>query len=177
MLKVNALFALFVFVSYLEACPNILNHKINLLDSKESLNLCEFEDSTLLVVNVASRCGFTNQYAGLQKLYEKYKDKNFTINGIPSRDLYQEFRDESKVAEFCSTTYGVNFPMLKTSSVRGENAHPFYKSLSVASGTSPTWNFNKYLVSKNGIEVKFYSSGVRPDSPELLNAIEEDINS
>ena len=67
--------------------------------------------------------------------------------------------------------------MLKTSSVRGENAHPFYKSLSVASGTSPTWNFNKYLVSKNGIDVKFYSSGVRPDSPELLNAIEKDINS
>ena len=161
----------------MEACPNILNHKINLLDSKESLNLCEFEDSTLLVVNVASRCGFTNQYAGLQKLYEKYKDKNFTIIGIPSRDFYQEFSDESKVAEFCSTTYGVNFPMLKTSSVRGENAHPFYKSLSVASGTSPTWNFNKYLVSKNGIDVKFYSSGVRPDSPELLNAIEEDINS
>ncbi len=177
MLKAKALLALFIFTSFLEACPNILNHKINLLDSQESLNLCEFEDSTLLVVNVASRCGFTNQYAGLQKLYEKYKDKNFTIIGIPSRDFYQEFSDESKVAEFCSTTYGVNFPMLKTSSVRGENAHPFYKSLSVASGTSPTWNFNKYLVSKNGIDVKFYSSGVRPDSPELLNAIEEDINS
>ena len=177
MLKAKALLVLFIFTSLLEACPNILNHKINPLDSKESLNLCEFEDSTLLVVNVASRCGFTNQYAGLQKLYEKYKDKNFTIIGIPSRDFYQEFKDESKVAEFCSTTYGVNFPMLKTSSVSGENAHPFYKSLSVASGTSPTWNFNKYLVSKNGIDVKFYSSRVRPDSPELLNAIEEDINS
>ena len=141
------------------------------------INLANYKGKTIVVVNVASRCGFTNQYAGLQKLYEKYKDKNFTIIGIPSRDFYQEFRDESKVAEFCSTTYGVNFPMLKTSSVRGENAHPFYKSLSVASGMSPTWNFNKYLVSKNGIDVKFYSSGVRPDSPELLNAIEEDINS
>ena len=177
MLKFKAFLAISVFVSYVQACPNLLNHEINLLDSQESLNLCEFEDSTILVVNVASRCGFTNQYAGLQQLYDKYKDKRFTIIGIPSRDFYQEFSDESKVAEFCATTYGVNFPMLKTSSVRGENAHPFYKSLSVASGTSPTWNFNKYLVSKNGIDVKYYSSGVRPDNPELVNAIEEDINS
>ena len=159
------------------SCSDILNSTLRVLDSDDEKNLCEYSGNVILVVNVASRCGYTPQYAGLQRLYTKFKDDGLTVIGIPSRDFFQEFSAESKVAEFCSTTYGVNFPMLKTSSVRGENAHPFYKSLSVASGTSPTWNFNKYLVSKNGIEVKFYSSGVRPDSPELLNAIEEDINS
>ena len=172
MLKVNALFALFVFVSYLEACPNILNHKINLLDSKESLNLCEFEDSTLLVVNVASRCGFTNQYAGLQKLYEKYKDKNFTIIGIPSRDFYQEFRDESKVAEFCSTEYGVEFPMFSTAKVTGKKAHPFYKKLIAASGKEPRWNFAKYLINRDGEVIGHYKSSVTPESERLVSAIQ-----
>ncbi len=126
----------------------------------------------MLVVNVASRCGYTYQYASLQALYEKYKEEDFVVLGIPSRDFFQEYSDESDVAEFCSTEYGVNFPMFSTVKVRGKKAHPFYKKLKKESGVEPTWNFNKYLISKNGKVVSTFKSGVKPDSPELISAIE-----
>jgi glutathione peroxidase len=126
----------------------------------------------LLVVNVASRCGYTYQYASLQSLYEKYKEEDFVVLGVPSRDFFQEYSNESDVAEFCSTEYGVNFPMFSTVKVRGKKAHPFYKKLKEESGVEPTWNFNKYLISKNGKVVSTFKSGVKPDSPELISAIE-----
>jgi glutathione peroxidase len=165
-------FCLFVFQN-IHACPNLLNSDMRILDSAETQNLCAYEGKTLLVVNVASRCGYTYQYSGLQDLYEKYKDNDFVVLGVPSRDFFQEYSNESAVAEFCSTEYGVEFPMFATVKVRGKKAHPFYKKLKEESGVEPTWNFNKYLISKEGRVVSTFKSGVKPDSLELISAIEE----
>jgi glutathione peroxidase len=162
MLSINAL-----------ACNDLLDTEMRVLDSSETVNLCKFEEKVILVVNVASRCGYTYQYASLQKLYEEYKDEDFVILGIPSRDFMQEYSNEEDVAEFCSTEYGVNFPMFATAKVRGKKAHPFYKKLADESGISPKWNFNKYLISRDGSVVSTYGSSVKPDSVELTSDIEK----
>jgi len=154
------------------SCSDLLDTDMRILDSAETKNLCEYEGKALLVVNVASRCGYTYQYAGLQKLYESYKDEDFLVIGIPSRDFLQEYSDESDVAEFCSTEYGVDFPMFSTVKVRGKKAHPFYKKLTAETGVTPSWNFNKYLISKDGKVISTYGSKVKPDSQELIAAIE-----
>ena len=166
-------FSLCFFISFKAfSCSDLLDSDMRILDSSESENLCKYEGKTILVVNVASRCGYTYQYSGLQNLYEKYKDNNFVVLGFPSRDFFQEYSDESAVAEFCSTEYGVEFPMFATVKVRGKKAHPFYKKLKAESGVEPTWNFNKYLISKEGKVVSTFKSGVKPDSAELITAIE-----
>ncbi len=141
--------------------------------SGEEQDLSEFEGKVLLIVNVASQCGFTPQYSGLQKLYEKYRDQGFVVLGVPSRDFFQEYSHETDVAEFCSTEYGVNFPMFATSKVTGKKANPLYKKLLEESGVSPRWNFNKYLISKEGKVVSTYGSKVKPDSKELIDEIEK----
>ena len=155
------------------ACNDLLDTEMRVLDSSETINLCQFEEKVILVVNVASRCGYTYQYATLQKLYEEYKDDDFVILGVPSRDFMQEYSNEEDVAEFCSTEYGVNFPMFATAKVRGKKAHPFYKKLADESGISPKWNFDKYLISRDGSVVSTYGSSVKPDSVELTTDIEK----
>ena len=162
-----------LFPSLIFACSDILNTEMRLLDSSETINLCEYEDQVMLVVNVASRCGYTYQYASLQNLYDEYKDDGFVVVGVPSRDFMQEYSNEEDVAEFCSTEYGVSFPMLATSKVRGKKANPFYKKLIEESGYSPSWNFNKYLISRDGNVVSTFGSKVKPDSKELTAKIEE----
>ena len=156
-----------------QSCSDLLNTEMRILDSAESENLCKYEGKTILVVNVASRCGYTYQYSGLQSLYENYKNQDFVVLGVPSRDFFQEYSDESDVAEFCSTEYGVDFPMFSTVKVRGKKAHPFYKKLKAESGFEPSWNFNKFLINKDGRVVSTYGSGVKPDSPALISAIEK----
>ena len=170
----NSILSLFFFASFnIFSCPDILNSDMRILDSSESVNLCEYQNNVILIVNVASRCGYTYQYSSLQNLYENYKDENFVVLGFPSRDFLQEYSDETDVAEFCSTEYGVNFPMFATSKVRGNKANPIYKKLIQESGVSPSWNFNKYLLSRSGKVVSTFGSGVKPDSPELVSKIEE----
>ena len=149
MKNIHLYFLLFVS-SYSFACSDILDTEMRVLDSSDTVNLCEYEDQVVMVVNVASRCGYTYQYASLQSLYEKYKDEGFVVLGVPSRDFFQEYYSEEDVAEFCSTEYGVNFPMFATSKVRGSKASPLYKKLIAASGEEPSWNFNKYLISRDG---------------------------
>ncbi len=165
---------LIIFLSFQAlACSDLLDTDIRMLDSSEVTNLCEYKDDVILVVNVASRCGFTYQYESLQALYENYKNRGFTVLGVPSRDfLFQEYRDEKETAEFCSTEYGVKFPMFATTKVTGKNAHPFYKKLRSESGVSPTWNFNKYLISREGIVTDAFDKNVEPNSLELLSRIE-----
>jgi glutathione peroxidase len=162
-----------ILSSYSYSCSDLLNSELRVLDSSEKRNMCEYKGDVLLVVNVASRCGYTYQYEGLQALYDKYKDQGLTIIGIPSRDFRQEYSEESSVAEFCSTEYGVNFPMFATTKVRGDKAHPFYKKLSAQSGMTPNWNFNKYLIDRNGKVYKGYRAKVKPDSDLLINSIEK----
>lgn len=172
-MKIICIYFLLFVSSYSLACSSILDTEIRLLDSSETVNLCKYEDKVVMVVNVASRCGYTYQYASLQSLYEEYKDQGFVVLGVPSRDFFQEYSSEEDVAEFCSTEYGVNFPMFATSKVRGNKASPLFKKLIAASGEEPTWNFNKYLISRDGEKIYKYGSKVKPDSPELKNQIEE----
>jgi glutathione peroxidase len=155
------------------SCSDLLDTEMRILDSAETENLCKYEGKTILVVNVASRCGYTYQYSGLQNLYENYKNQGFIVLGVPSRDFFQEYSDESDVSEFCSTEYGVDFPMFSTVKVRGKKAHPFYKKLKAESGFEPSWNFNKFLITKDGTVASTYGSGVKPDSLELISAIEK----
>ena len=166
------LFLSLILGSYAFAdCPEVLDHEVRLLDSSETVNLCQYEDKVILAVNVASRCGFTYQYESLQALYEKYSEDDFIILGFPSRDfMFQEYSDESKVKEFCSTEYGVTFPMFATSSVKGSKANSFFKALTEKSGVRPGWNFHKYLVSKNG-RVASFDTKVEPDSEILAKEI------
>ena len=168
---------IFIFLSLIVGnyvfadCPKVLDHDVRLLDSSKTVNLCQYEDKVILAVNVASRCGFTYQYESLQALYEKYAEEDFVILGFPSRDfMFQEYSDESKVKEFCSTEYGVTFPMFATSSVKGRKANSFFKALTKQSGVRPGWNFHKYLVSKNGKVISF-DTKVEPDSEILAKEI------
>ena len=159
--------------SYSYACSDLMDTEMRILDSSETVNLCEYSDQVVLIVNVASRCGYTYQYASLQKLYEDYKDDGFVVLGVPSRDFMQEYSDETDVAEFCSTEYGVDFPMFATSKVRGKKANALYKKLIDQSGVSPSWNFNKYLITRDGKVASTFGSKVKPDSPELISKIKE----
>ena len=167
------LFSVLFVSSYSYACSDLMDTEMRILDSSETVNLCEYSDQVVLVVNVASRCGYTYQYASLQKLYEDYKDDGFVVLGVPSRDFMQEYSDETDVAEFCSTEYGVDFPMFATSKVRGKKANALYKKLIDQSGVSPSWNFNKYLITRDGKVASTFGSKVKPDSPELISKIKE----
>ena len=166
------IFLLLITGNYIYSdCPEVLDHEIRLLDSSESENLCKYKDKVILAVNVASRCGFTYQYESLQNLYNKNKEEDFIILGFPSRDfMFQEYSDESKVKDFCSTEYGVTFPLFATSSVKGRKANAFFKALTEKSGVKPGWNFHKYLISRNG-DVTSFDTKVEPDSKNLANAI------
>ena len=160
------------FASESFACSGILDSSLRVLDSDDEQSLCKYAGNVVLVVNVASKCGYTPQYAGLQRLYSKYKEDGLVIIGIPSRDFFQEFSAESKVAEFCSTEYGVEFPMFATAKVTGKKAHPFYKKLIAASGKEPKWNFAKYLIGRDGKVIEHYKSSVTPESERLVSAIQ-----
>ena len=156
------------------ACPAYLDHDLRILDSQNYENLCKYKDKVIMVVNVASRCGFTYQYESLQKLYAKYDNDDFVILGFPSRDfMFQEYNSEDKVKEFCESTYGVSFPLFATSSVIGNKANNFYKDLNKITGKSPSWNFTKILISKNGSETHVFSSNVEPNDQSILSKIEK----
>ena len=168
------LFSIFLFFGlYAFPCSDLLDTEVKILNEKEFKNLCEYENHTILVVNTASKCGFTYQYEALQALFENYQDKDFIILGFPSRDfMFQEYNDEGKVKEFCSSKYGVTFPMFATSSVKGKKANSFFQNLALITGESPDWNFTKYLISKDGEVLKPFSKNVEPDSKEIISAIE-----
>jgi glutathione peroxidase len=159
----------------LAACPALLDHEFRRLASSETVRLCDaFEGKVLLVVNTASKCGFTPQYDGLEALYRAYADRGFAVIGFPSNDFMgQEPGSEEEIAEFCRLTYGVQFPMFEKIEVIGEAAHPFYRDLAeAAGGRAPGWNFHKYLIDRNGALVADFGSRVRPDDPELVVRIE-----
>jgi glutathione peroxidase len=175
-LKVLALLALLSLpASLLAACPPLLDHQMRKLASNEAVHLCEaLAGKVVLVVNTASRCGYTPQYEGLESLYDHYRERGLVVVGFPSNDFGgQEPGSEQQVAEFCQLTYGVNFPMFEKTVVRpGSDTHPFYRALAAASGESPQWNFHKYLLDRDGELVASFPSEVRPEDPRLLQRIE-----
>lgn len=156
------------------ACPPLLNKTFARLQDEKPQSLCQYSGKVLLVVNTASYCGFTDQYKGLEALHAKYKDRGLVVLGFPSNDFgNQEPGDAKQIAEFCSNTYGVKFPMFAKTSVRGDNANPLFAELSKASGTRPKWNFYKYLVGRNGQVIDSYSSMTSPDDRGLVRDIEK----
>lgn len=154
------------------ACPDYLKGEYRKLHSKDNVDICSLvENKPVLVVNTASHCGFTSQFKELEALHKKYKDKGLVILGFASDDFKQEDADEEKAAEICYLNYGVTFTMLAPTHVTGEKANPVFKALA-AQGQEPKWNFNKYLVGKDGKLVEYFGSMTKPDSPKLAEAIE-----
>jgi glutathione peroxidase len=134
--------------------------------------LSTYRGKVALVVNTASECGFTPQYAGLEKLYEQYSGKPFVILGFPSNDFgAQEPGSAEQIASFCQKNYGVQFPMFEKVATKGAAQSPVYKELTAKHG-EPKWNFHKYLVGKDGTVLQAFPSKVAPDSQELLLAID-----
>jgi len=155
----------------------LLDHSYRPLSGKTPVNLQkDYGGKVLLVVNTASKCGFTPQFEGLEALHARYKAKGFAVLGFPSGDfMAQEFTDEKQIQEFCTLTYGVKFPMFQKVHVKGDKATPFYKSLKKASGDAPKWNFHKYLVSRDGQVVGSFGSRTTPDDKTLIAAIEREL--
>jgi len=139
-------------------------------------SLKAYSGKVLLVVNVASRCGYTRQYAGLQALQEKFAAQGFSVLGFPSNDFGgQEPGTESEIKSFCSTTYNVTFPLFKKVKVKGADKHPLFAALTGKDSPWPgevKWNFGKFLIGKDGRLIKRWDSGTEPDDPELVAAIE-----
>ena len=158
---------------YAFPCSDLLDTDVKVLNEKQFRNLCEYSDHTILVVNTASKCGFTPQYEGLEKLYSEKKDQGFVVLGFPSHDFYQEPAPEQDIKDFCNLTYAVKFPMFTKVNVRGEKAHPFYKNLATETNSSPKWNFWKYLINKEGEVVKSYSMVTSPDGNKLTGMIDK----
>ena len=156
-----------------EECPTLLNHKFNRLQDDSPQNLCQYAGKVTLVVNTASYCGFTSQYEGLEKLYANYKDKGLVVLGFPSNDFSQEPGNNKEIADFCYNTYGVKFPMFAKSSVKGKEANAMFTALFKVGAKSPAWNFNKYLIDRDGKLVGSYGSTTRPDEKAFVSALEK----
>ena len=155
------------------ACPSLLNHVFPRLQDDAPVSLCGFAGKVLLVVNTASQCGFTPQYEGLERLHGRYASRGLVILGFPSNDFgQQEPGSNQAIADFCESTFGVRFPMFVKSHVVGDDANPLFKQLASATGERPRWNFHKYLVSRDGREVKSHGSATQPNNPKFLKDLE-----
>ncbi len=142
----------------------------------EKLSLLDFKGKVILIVNTASKCGFTSQYADLEKIYQEYKDKGFVIIGVPSNDFgSQEPGSNDEIATFCELNYGVTFPMVEKEKVSGDNAHPFYiwaKEM-LGFGTAPKWNFHKYIINREGKIINHFHSNASPKGKRVKDVIEK----
>ena len=155
------------------ACPKLLDHSYQRLQGGKTESLCDHRGKVVLVVNTASYCGYTKQYEGLEALYRKYKDRGLVVIGFPSNDFGgQEPGSNQEIAEFCRTTYGVQFPMYEKSSVSGVATNPLFGELAARTGDRPTWNFHKYVIDRRGASVASFKSAVTPDDRELVRTIE-----
>ncbi|MDM0106046.1 glutathione peroxidase [Variovorax sp. J22R24] len=153
-------------------CPAILQHTFPRLQDEKPQPLCQYAGKVVLVVNTASFCGFTPQYKGLEALDRKYRPRGLVVLGFPSNDFAQEAGSNKEIAEFCESTFGVKFPMFAKSSVRGVDANPLFKELAHVSGTTPKWNFYKYLIGRDGKVIDSYSSMTAPDDRSFVRAVE-----
>lgn len=157
------------------ACPPILQHTFARLQDEKPQSLCQYTGKVVLVVNTASFCGFTPQYKGLEELDRKYRDRGLVVLGFPSNDFAQESGSNKEIADFCESTFGVKFPMFVKSSVRGGDANPLFKELAKQTGTTPKWNFYKYLIARNGKVIDAYSSMTSPDDKAFVQTIENQL--
>ena len=146
--------------------------------NQEKLDLSEFKNKTVLLVNVASNCGFTKQYSELQQLYDNYKDKGLVVLGVPSNQFgAQEPGSNNEIKDFCETNFNITFPMTSKYDVKGNNAHPIYLWAQKNYGKSavPKWNFHKILINKDGKVQKTYSSFTKPMSNKIIDEIKKNL--
>jgi glutathione peroxidase len=155
------------------SCPPLLQHTMKRLQDDAPQPLCQYAGRVLLVVNTASYCGFTPQYEALEALHARYAARGLVVLGFPSNDFKQEDADAKKIAELCFNTYGVKFPMFASSAVRGKDANPLFAQLAQATGQPPSWNFNKYLVGRDGKPVAHFGSRASPTGSEIVAAVEK----
>tara|TARA_B110001452_G_scaffold266257_1_gene272650 strand:+ start:1796 stop:2308 length:513 start_codon:yes stop_codon:yes gene_type:complete len=144
--------------------------------NEEVLDLSQYKNKTILLVNVASNCGFTKQYSDLQNLYEKYNNKGLVVLGIPSNQFGgQEPGNNNEIKDFCETNFNITFPLTSKFDVKGDNAHPIYMwaKKNYGSSTIPKWNFHKILINKNGKIEETYSSFTNPMSNKIIKKLEE----
>jgi glutathione peroxidase len=157
------------------ACPAVLQHTFLRLQDEKPQALCQYAGRVVLVVNTASFCNFTPQYKGLEALDSKYRSRGLVVLGFPSNDFAQESGSNKDIADFCENTFGVTFPMFAKSAVRGADANALFKQLAQLSGTTPKWNFYKYLIARDGTVVGSYSSLTSPDDRAFLREIEKQL--
>ena len=152
----------------------LLDQNYRELAGKRVFNLAQaYRGQVLLVVNTASKCGFTPQYEALEAMHARYKPRGFAVLGFPSNDFMgQEPGSEKQIQEFCTLTYGVKFPMFEKVHVKGNDATPLYRALAAATGEAPKWNFHKYLIDRDGKVVASYGSRTKPDDPALVAKLE-----
>ncbi len=148
--------------------------KINSIDQSE-IDLKKYTGKTILLVNVASNCGFTNQYADLQKIYDKYQKKGLVVIGVPSNQFFQEPEDNQKIKEFCEVNFNITFPLTDKYEVKGKNAHPIYlwAKENYGGAAIPKWNFHKILINKEGKIQKTFGPSSKPLSEEIVSEIEK----
>jgi glutathione peroxidase len=168
---------LLIMATSLFAASGVYNFTLNSIDGKPA-PLADYKGKVVLIVNVASQCGYTPQYTALEAIYEKYKDQGFVILGFPANNFgAQEPGTNEEIKTFCSRKYSVTFPLYSKVSVKGDDETPLYQYLTKQ--TAPPisgeikWNFTKFLVDKNGRVVQRFEPAVTPDSPEVVSAIEK----
>lgn len=156
------------------SCNGPLDVSKRRLAGDETVRLCEaYANQVVLVVNTASKCGYTDQYEGLESLYDQRRDEGLVVLGFPSNDFGgQEPGTEASVAKFCRLTYGVQFPMFEKTATAEGTQDPLYQALAASAGRYPQWNFHKYLIGRDGQVIRDFPSATRPDDPELTKAIE-----
>jgi len=155
------------------ACPPLLDVALPTLSDDKPASICQYQGKVILAVNTASQCGYTPQYAGLEKLWKKYRDKGLVVLGFPANDFgAQEPGSNKEISRFCEANYGVSFPMFTKTSVTQGAANPFFEKLAQATGTRPSWNFHKYLVDRKGAKALSFGTKVDPSDAKFVAEIE-----
>jgi glutathione peroxidase len=166
---------LFIALTMHAASPNLANIPLKDIKGKDT-SLKAYDGKVLLVVNVASKCGYTKQYSSLESIHRKYAEKGFSVLGFPSNDFgAQEPGTNEEIQNFCKSTYDVTFPLFDKVHVKGANQHPFYAALTGKDAAYPgdvKWNFGKFLIGRDGTVLKRWDSSAKPDSKEVTEAIE-----
>ena len=176
MKKVIIILFMFSFFTKIAAANNgnAYQYEFTGIDG-DVIKLSKYRGKVIVVVNVASRCGYTPQYEDLQSLYNNYKDKDLVVIGVPTNNFKQEPGSNDQIKDFCETNFGITFPMTEKINVIGENSHPFYKWAkdNYGIGAIPKWNFHKIIIGKNGNVVDTFASFTKPTSKKFIKTIEE----
>jgi glutathione peroxidase len=169
------LLLLSIFISTTTMANNAHNFKFNLINSSEEIKLSDFKGKVVMIVNTASECGFTSQYADLEELYKNYKDKGLIIIAVPSNDFAQEPGTDQEIQKFIQDKYNVTFLVARKEIVKGDNAHPFYIWAKEITGNAPSWNFYKYVVGKDGEIVDYFIPLTSPSSKKIKTLLENNL--